>query len=190
VNFTRAFQDYTIIASSSNSSNRQITGSVTYEAKGSKSVQIYTYGYGESVNARVPYLPTYLNIIAFGNLNDFEVTLDKSVATGDCDFTPPNGCRAISEPVTATVKGGTAPFSYQWSYVGGAPNFQIARPTSDVTTFFKTGTQDAESGYFLVTVTDSLGKKARSELVEARLTRRIGGESGGPTISPPLIFLV
>lgn len=173
VNFARGFADYTIIASSSNCINSQATASITYQGRGANSVRLYPYGFGESVNSRtdVVFTPVYLNLIVFGNLNDFEVTLDTASVSGSCNFTLPNGCRAITGPVTVTTLGGTAPFTYQWKYVNGDTGFQIASPTKNVTVFSKTGIVDAESARFQVEVTDSLGKKACSGLVEAQISR-------------------
>lgn len=173
VNFKRAFSDYTVIASCSNSANNQGTASVTYVSRGAKSIQLFVNGFGESINdkALLAFTPAYLNLMVFGNFGDFVVTLDTVAVSGDCAFRPPNSCRAITGPVTVNTVGGTAPFTYQWKYIDGAVGFQIANPTSKTTVFSKTGTADSESARFQVEVTDALGKKATSDLVRAEIVR-------------------
>lgn len=59
--------------------------------------------------------------------------------------------------VTASVSGGTAPYTYAWSYVSG-DTFTTSNPTSATTHWSKSvGINDIFTGVYKCTVTDSLG---------------------------------
>lgn len=189
VNFIRGFRDYTVIATGSNGPSGQATASVTYSSsRSSKSITLYTYGFGESVNSilDVKFTPEYLNLIVFGNFGGFSTTpgvdavsLDKTIVSGTCEWGTlgdPTGCSPVTDAVTATVVGGAAPYTYQWKYVvgSGATGIQISNPTSATTTFSKFGTDFIESAKFYLTVTDSTGATADSDQVEVILSRTTG----------------
>lgn len=66
----------------------------------------------------------------------------------------------ISDPVTAFVTGGTAPYSYLWTQTGG-PAASIYSPTSATTKFaMGLGPGSSEDAQFTCTVTDSNGQTA------------------------------
>lgn len=68
---------------------------------------------------------------------------------------------ATTNSVTATVTGGTGPFTYAWtlSHTDGIPNPTANSPSSATTTFTQTGLapDDFVSSTWLLTVTDANG---------------------------------
>jgi hypothetical protein len=88
-------------------------------------------------------------------------TLSVTVAPDPTNKVAGDGSGVGTTPaVTATVVGGTAPFTYAWttiSYTSGIPP-TVNSPTAAVTTFTQTGMAhgDVESAVFRVTVTDAL----------------------------------
>jgi len=77
-----------------------------------------------------------------------------------------NRSPVISPPITCTVSGGVAPYTYHWGYAGGDPNIQ-ATNVSGNTTSFQRGV--GNGGYWVATwrleVIDSAGSTAVSPAV-------------------------
>lgn len=74
---------------------------------------------------------------------------------------------------TATPTGGTAPYTYAWSFVGGDP-MTVTSPTNASTTFrFGLGPSDARSATYRCTVTDKNGLTAQ-DTVSITLTNTSG----------------
>lgn len=73
---------------------------------------------------------------------------------------------AITDPATANVTGGTAPFTYAWTIVG--TGFTALSPTSATTTFKSTplGPGDEVFAAAYVTVTDAVGAVDNSNNVD------------------------
>lgn len=81
---------------------------------------------------------------------------------------PPN-TKTLTTPVcTATVTGGTGPYTYLWT-IPGATGITINTPTSTSTTFSATGSLDGtvKSGTATITVTDSLSATATFDVTVA-----------------------
>jgi len=61
--------------------------------------------------------------------------------------------------VTATATGGTAPYSFAWSFVSGSTALNALSPASDTTRFRATLNQgELADGFFEVTATDLRGR--------------------------------
>jgi hypothetical protein len=74
-----------------------------------------------------------------------------------------------SDATTATPTGGTGPFTYVWSQVGG-DSMTINTPNAASTTFSKSVPDAAGfTGYFVCTITDSLGAVAATNTVQCDL---------------------
>jgi hypothetical protein len=70
---------------------------------------------------------------------------------------------------TATVSGGVAAYTYAWAYVSGASGITINTPTGSGTTFTATVAGTLKEASYKVTVTDSLGHTAVSDLIVVTL---------------------
>lgn len=77
----------------------------------------------------------------------------------------PGALSVTSNVATATPSGGTAPFTYAWSFVAGDNTIGATAPTSASTTFSASvpfGSQ--KSATFGVTVTDANGASAAAQV--------------------------
>jgi hypothetical protein len=81
---------------------------------------------------------------------------DPSFLTGRSSTSP-----VFAGYTTCTVNGGTAPYTYAWTYASG-DNMTITAPTS-ATTGFQSGVTpgNEKDGTFICTVTDATGKTAQ-----------------------------
>lgn len=76
------------------------------------------------------------------------------------------GTPVTSEDCVATVTGGTAPYTYQWSYVSGDNGIYAVSPTGASTLFSRYGSPiNTYDAYWKVTVTDSNSQVATSSSV-------------------------
>ena len=76
--------------------------------------------------------------------------------------------------VTATLSGGTAPYSYLWQAASyNTDGIGITTPTAASTSFRRTGciSGDGYLGDFYCTVTDAMGVVANSGMVSVTITR-------------------
>ena len=75
-----------------------------------------------------------------------------------------------SNSTTCTPSGGAPGYTYSWAQVGG-DTMTIDSPTASSTTFSKSvGNGATFVGYFVCTVTDSLGATAATNTVECQLS--------------------
>jgi hypothetical protein len=87
----------------------------------------------------------------------FPVFLSKSAGV------PPSSPTTLTTaPTTATASGGTAPYTYAWTWINGGTGITIDSPTSASTTFSGTHVSDGTvlSGTALITVTDNVSDTA------------------------------
>lgn len=75
-----------------------------------------------------------------------------------------------SPPVTITVAGGVAAFTYAWSFVSGSAVITITSPTAASTTFSGViAAGPTEVANYICTVTDSTGAVVNSDVVRIAL---------------------
>lgn len=80
----------------------------------------------------------------------FYITLDQTSL-----FQLDNPGSVVTDAVTVTPTGGTAPYTYAWTQVSGDP-INIVSPTSATTTFQQNlGPSEIATGVFRITVTDN-----------------------------------
>lgn len=75
-----------------------------------------------------------------------------------------------SDSQAVTVTGGTAPYTYAWSYVSGSLAISITSPTGSSTTFSATVDDGSpEEAVFKCTVTDNLGFVVETNSISVQL---------------------
>lgn len=100
----------------------------------------------------------------------FTASLDTSVANGFDSGAAISGT-VVTDTVTATPTGGTAPYTYSWVYVSGDPEVTAAAPTSAGTTFTANPVYDGSpfTTVFRCDVTDNAGNVVSAGEVTAHL---------------------
>jgi hypothetical protein len=83
-------------------------------------------------------------------------------ATPGYDFTK----FRTSDPITATVSGGTGPFTYEWKLVSGPPLVTIDSPTANVTTFTAVGNGERDVSAVCSVLDTATGKSTNSNNVD------------------------
>lgn len=78
----------------------------------------------------------------------------------------PGGVFVQSSPVTVTVSGGVAPFTYAWTRDSGSATINATLPAAATTRFSATVPYDSEvSANFVCTVTDANGATATASVL-------------------------
>lgn len=90
------------------------------------------------------------------------ISLAASPASSNASLSSPSIVVITSVPVTATVTGGTGPYSYLWAQTGG-PAASVDSPFNATSRFaMALGPGSTEQGIFTCTVTDSNGLTAQA----------------------------
>lgn len=89
----------------------------------------------------------------------FTVTLSTSSMHGYGSGAAISGS-VVTDPVTSTVSGGAAPYTYFWQFVSGDEDIVIDTPTADDTTFSAASVYESIplQGLFRLRVTDNGGQ--------------------------------
>lgn len=109
-----------------------------------------------------------LAFLGSSGTSGFTVTVNRDILFG-FGYTP--GSAQTRNSVTCYPSGGTPPYTYLWTEVGGPSGISITSRFSPTTYFsFYSPTDDNRSGVFKCTVTDALANTADSPPVSVDLT--------------------
>lgn len=147
------------------------------DASGASTTFSYTGTVGQTITATYQCVVTDANTDTI-NAGSVSITLIYNTASPSVSVTPtaPYGERAdtgiaTTETVTASVTGGTAPYSYSWTKSSGDAGIYPNTPTASTTTFSRYGSPyNLYNAYWYLIVTDANGASASSSTINVQLS--------------------